>query len=230
MGIFTRFRDIINSNINTMLEKAEDPEKLIKLMIQEMEDTLVELKASCAGAMANRTRIARKLEECRERATDWERKARLALQKEREDLAREALVEKQHFEEEIARCERELGEFVQIIEQYQKDIQQLEDKLDTARNKHRVLVERHIQANRRKRAQSQIRTAETSDAFLRFEQFESRVDRMQADADLINSGRERKLESEINRLEEDEAIEGELERLKREMRERKPKERSETTD
>ncbi|MBW1995316.1 MAG: PspA/IM30 family protein, partial [Deltaproteobacteria bacterium] len=97
MGIFTRFRDIVSSNINVMLDRAEDPEKLIKLMIREMEDTLVELKASCAGVMADSKRLARQLEDIESRIRYWEEKAGLAVRKARDDLAREALLEKRRF-------------------------------------------------------------------------------------------------------------------------------------
>ena len=100
MGIFSRFRDIISSNINAMLEKAENPEKLIKLMIQEMEDTLVEIKASCAGAMASHKRVKRAHEEIKRRAENWAAKAKLAVEKGRENLAREALAENMSLEEE----------------------------------------------------------------------------------------------------------------------------------
>ena len=92
MGIFTRFRDIISSNINAMLDKAEDPEKLIKLMIREMEDTLVEIKTACAGVMAGGKKIQRQLEGLKTRARYWEEKAELAVNKGRDDLAREALI------------------------------------------------------------------------------------------------------------------------------------------
>ena len=93
MGIFTRMRDIISSNINAMLEKAEDPEKLVKLMIQEMEDTLVEVKASCAGVMAAKKKIQRELDECGGRAEKWADRAQLAVDRGHDDLAREALVD-----------------------------------------------------------------------------------------------------------------------------------------
>ena len=97
MGIFTRVRDIISSNLNTMLEKAEDPEKLVKLMIREMEDTLVEIKASCAGAMAAKKKIERDSGEVKDRSQAWADKAQLAIDKGREDLAREALLEKRRI-------------------------------------------------------------------------------------------------------------------------------------
>ena len=112
MGIFTRFRDIISSNINAMLDKAEDPEKLIKLMIREMEDTLIEIKASCAGVMANRKKVERQLNEIRSRERDWKEKAEIAVNKGRDDLAREALVEKRRFGDRLRALELEFVEYV----------------------------------------------------------------------------------------------------------------------
>jgi len=214
MGIFSRFRDIVSANLNAMLEKAEDPEKLIKLMIQEMEDTLVELKASCAGAMASKARVARALSEAKDRAEGWDRKARLAVEKGREDLAREALVEKRNYLDEVANREKEITHFEELVAQYQKDIGQLEEKLLAARNKHRLLLQRHVHATKRKTAQEKIRKADTSDAFVRFEQFESRIDRMEADADLINYKGKPTLDDEFAKLETDEDIEKELASLK----------------
>ena len=214
MGIFTRVRDIISSNINAMLDKAEDPEKLVRLMIQEMEDTLVEVKASCAGAMATNKRIRRTLEEVRSRAEQWGEKAKLAVDKGREDLAREALFEKKRYNERAASLEAELDKCESLIIQYQDDIVQLEQKLDSAREKQRVLVQRHIHAQSKKRAQGDIRKFDTTEAFTRFEKFESRIDRMEADADLINFGRKPTLEDEISKLVEDEEVEKELAELK----------------
>jgi len=217
MGIFSRFRDIISSNLNAMLEKAEDPEKLIKLMIQEMEDTLVELKASCAGAMASRARVSRARETAVEGVTKWDNKARLAVEKGREDLAREALLEKRACQQEVDHREKETAHFEELVAQYQKDISQLEEKLESARNKHRILVQRHIHAGHRKAAQTKIRKADSSDAFFRFEQFESRIDRMEADAELINY-RGASLDDEFSKLETDEQIEDELASLKESMK------------
>ena len=219
MGIFSRFRDIVSSNLNVMLEKAEDPEKLIKLMIQEMEDTLVELKASCAGAMANRTRVSRARDGASESVIKWDRKARLAIEKGREDLAREALVEKRACQDELDHRDKEIAHFDELVSQYQKDITQLEEKLEAARNKHRILVQRHIHASHRKVAQTKIRKADSSDAFFRFEQFESRIDRMEADADLVNY-REVDLEDKFTKLESDEEIEKDLASLKESMKEK----------
>lgn len=213
MSIFTRVRDIINSNINAMLDKAEDPEKLIRLMIQEMEDTLVEIKASCAGAMATKKKIQRELDQTLARAKQWGERAQLAVNKGREDLAREALIEKRRYRNQAETLEKELAQCDAIVEQYQEDIVQLEEKLNTAREKQRMLVQRHIHAQRKHRAQQELRRIDSVDVMLRFEKFENRIERMEVEADLVNFGRKRSLEDEFALL-EDEEIEQELQALK----------------
>lgn len=219
MGIFTRLRDIVNANINAMLEKAEDPEKLIKLMIQEMEDTLIEIKASCAGAMATAKKVARQLEAVRERVAKWSENAELAVRKGREDLAREALQQKRVHDAAAEALERELAEAESVVAQYRGDIAQLEEKLAGAKEKHRVLVERHIHATRRREAETQVRRSESADAVARFDEFENRIERMEAEAELINAHRRASLEEEIAELEKDDTIEAELSALKRRVEE-----------
>ena len=147
MGIFTRFSDIISSNINSMLDKAEDPEKMIKLMIHEMEDTLIELKSSCAGVIAGRKKVERKLEEIHGRRDLWANRANLAVTKGRDNLAREALIEKRRFSEIAQALESELGEYAGLVIQYQEDISELENKLNNAKEKKRVLIQRHKRAS-----------------------------------------------------------------------------------
>lgn len=217
MGIFTRFRDIVSSNINAMLDKAEDPEKLIRLMIREMEDTLIELKASCAQVMASRKKTERQLDAVHSREAEWEQKAELAVSKGRDDLAREALVEKRRHRERADALEKELLECNALVEQYQEDIRQLEDKLRAAREKQRILVQRHIHANHRRRAQEGIRRVDGSEAVLKFEELENRIERMEAEADLVNFGRKPGLEAEFDDLVVDEEIEKELATLKSSM-------------
>jgi len=214
MGIFTRFSDIISSNINAMLDKAEDPEKLIRLMIREMEDTLIEIKASCAGVMASTKRIQRQLDEIRSREKNWNDKAGLAVNKDRDDLAREALVEKRRYSSRADALEKELVECNALVEQYQQDIRQLEDKLGSARERQRTLVQRHIHANRKKRAQEEIRRMDSSDAILKFEELENRIERMEAEADLVNFGRKPEVDVEFDNLLVDDEIEKELQNLK----------------
>jgi len=214
MGIFTRFRDIVSSNINAMLDRAEEPEKLIRLMIREMEDTLVEIKASCAGVMANSKKVQRQLDEVQSRKKYWEDRAELAVNKGRDDLAREALMEKRRYTDLADALKKELIESDSLVEQYQDDIRQLEDKLGTAREKQRILVQRHIHANRKRRAQEEIRRMDSTEAIIKFEELENRIERMEAEADLVNFGRKPTLEGELDNLAVDDEIEKELQSLK----------------
>ena len=214
MGIFTRFRDIISSNINAMLDKAEDPEKLIRLMIREMEDTLVEIKTACAGVMAGGKKIKRQIGSLGARAQYWEEKAELAVNKGRDDLAREALVEKRKFNRRIETFENDLAEHDLLIEQYQDDIRQLEEKLRSARDKQRMLVQRHIHAQKKMQAQEELRRIDSSETVMKFDELENRIERMEAEADLVNYGKKSSLEEELERLSVDEEIENELRALK----------------
>jgi phage shock protein A len=214
MGIFTRFRDIISSNINAMLDKAEDPEKLIRLMIREMEDTLIEIKASCAGVMAGRKKIQRELDDVRARIEFWNEKAPLAVSKGRDDLAREALLEKRKHMNRAETLEKELMEHNGLVEEYQNDIRQLEEKLATAREKQRILVQRHIHANGKKRAQEDIRRVGSTEAMLKFDEFENRIERLEAEAELVNFGSRPTLKEDLDNISTDEDIEKELQDIK----------------
>jgi len=215
MGIFTRFRDIVSSNINAILDKAEDPEKLIRLMIREMEDTLVEIKAACAGAMASSKKVRRQLDTLHDRIQYWEEKAGMAVKKGRDHLAREALIEKRRNVRRRNGLENELTEHDLLIEQYQNNIRQLEDKLKSARDKQRLLIQRHIHANQKRQAQEEIRRIDSSEAMMKFEELENRIERMEAEADLVNFGKKTVLEAEFDTLSADEEIEKELQALKK---------------
>ena len=222
MGIFTRFKDIVNSNISAMLDKAEDPEKLIKLMIREMEDTLVEIKASCAGSMAQLAKSNRELADVREKLERWTERAQLAIDRGREDLAREALLEKRAVQKRVEALEAEAIRIQDIVAQYKNDIKELESKLEQARNKHKVLVQRHVRARQSQAVQSSIRKVDTKTAMMKFESFEQRIDRMEADADLVNYGVKKDLDSQFANLERDEEIEKELEDLRQKRAEKTP--------
>ncbi len=215
MGIFSRFRDIVSSNLNSMLDKAEDPEKLLKQVIREMEDTLVELKASCAGCMADRAKVERAKVESEGKVNDWAAKAELALTKGREDLAREALIEKRAYAERVEKLTAETAQHGEVVTQYQSDIAELEVKLEQARDKQRVLLQRHQHATAKKRAQTDIRKFNVKNTTAKFEEFETRIDRLEAEADLINPKKSKpSLEEEFARLAKDDAIEAELAGLK----------------
>lgn len=214
MGIFTRFKDIVASNINSMLDEAEDPEKLIKLMIREMEDTLIELKSSCAGTIANQKKVQRILDEIQDKEEFWSRKAEFAVKKGKDNLARQALGEKRVYTQKSQVVDIEIIELKTIVEQYQNDIQQLEEKLKSAREKQRLLVQRHIRAKRKKQAHQEIRRADSMDVMQKFEELENQIERMEAEADLVNYGQHTSLEDEFNALETDDEIEAELNQIK----------------
>lgn len=217
MGIFTRFLDIAGSNINAMIDNAEDPEKMIKLMIREMEDTLVDIKRSCAGVMANTITVERHLSCAHAHERSWERKAQRAVERNRDDLAREALMEKRRYTRRKVTLEKELDELNELVAQYKVDVRQLEDKLGSAREKRCVLVQRHIHARRKMRAEQDIRRMDRAEVICRFKQFESRIDRidrMEAGADLVNYGRKTPLEDRFDSLLGDHEIEKALQALK----------------
>lgn len=214
MGIFTRFRDIIGSNINFMLDRAEDPEKLIRMMIQEMEDTLIELKVACAGVMAESKRVRHQLQASEKRATYWGERACLAVTKGRDDLAREALMEKRGFTRRSETLADEVTRHQSLMGQYQEDIRQLEEKLKSAREKERLLVQRHIHATRKRRAQEEIRRMDSADTIIKFEELQHRIDHMESESDLENFGRKPNLQDELERLAMGEEIEKELRALK----------------
>jgi phage shock protein A len=211
--------DIINSNINAMLDQAEDPEKMIRLIIQEMEDTLVEVRSSSARVLADRKTAARRLEQVQAEADSWEDKARLAISKEREDLARAALQEKRSIEEEIAVVEEELKATDEHISQLNGEVAQLQQKLSDAKAKQKAMLMRSKTVESRIKVKRQMHREALDSAFQRFEHFERRIDTLESQLDAMDLGRDvaPDLAAEISSLEEDARITDELERLKSEM-------------
>jgi phage shock protein A len=187
---------------------------MIRLIIQEMEETEIEIKASCAATMAARKTADRNLQARRQQAVEWERRARLAIEKGREDLAREALVQKHQALEGSAAAEFEIAQLEEIISKYRSEIGQLEEKLTGAREKQRVLTQRHLQARQRTKAQQQIRKADSHLAIARLEHFEQQIDRMEAEADVVNFGKRTRLEEQFADLERSEQVEAELNDLR----------------
>ena len=219
MGIFSRMTDIINSNINSMLDQAEDPQKMIRLIIQEMEDTLVEVRSSSARVLAERKTAARHLEQVRDEAISWESKARLAISKGREDLARAALQEKQAIEDEIALVEAELQATDEHIAQLNEEVSKLQQKLSDARAKQKALLMRERTVESRIKVKRQMQREKLDDAFQRFEHFERRMDNLEGQLEAMDVGHEASpdLAAEIDALAEDERINDELKRLKSEL-------------
>jgi len=219
MGIFSRMTDIINSNINSMLDQAEDPEKMIRLIIQEMEDTLVEVRSSSARVLADRKAAARRLEQVEAEAASWEEKARLAISKGREDLARAALQEKRAIEEEVTVVQSELEATDEHIQQLNVEVAQLQQKLSDAKAKQKAMLMRSKTVESRIKVKRQIQREALDNAFQRFEHYERRMDTLEGQLEAMDLGREvpPDLAAEINALQEDDLINDELERLKSEI-------------
>ncbi len=217
MGIFTRFRDIVTANLNAILDRAEDPEKMVRLMIQEMEDTLIEVKAGCAASMADQKRVERDLAQAQAEAQEWEARARLAVDKGRDDMARAALAEKQQYLRKTEALGRQVDQFRELVATTQTDIAQLEAKLNDAREKQRLIIQRRAAAVGRISAQGRIRQFDTSEAFVKFEAYETGIDRLEAQAGLVDSLRPKtsNLREQFADLEHSDAVEQELESLKK---------------
>ena len=219
MGIFSRMSDIINSNLNALLDQAEDPQKMIRLIIQEMEDTLVEVRSSSARVLADRKAAARRLKQVQEEAHSWELKARLAVNKGREDLARAALQEKHAIEDEVVVVETELQAADEHIAQLSTEIGQLQQKLSDAKSRQQALLMRSQTVESRIKVKRQMHRETLDTAFQRFEHFERRIDNLESQLELLDVGRDvaPDLAAEIESLQQDERISDELQRLKAEL-------------
>ncbi|QDP00622.1 phage shock protein PspA [Thalassotalea sp. PS06] len=213
MGVFSRFTDIINSNINSLLDKAEDPEKMVRLIIQEMEDTLVEVRSSSAKTLADKKELTRQLSKLQADAEQWQQKAELALSKGREDLARSALVERKKCEEAAASLSDELGHFDDHIAKLQDEIAQLQEKLADAKARQKAIVLRGKTASSRLKVKSKLDSGKVDDALSRFDRYERKIDDLEAQVESYDLG-SKSLADEIAELEKDESVDSELEALK----------------
>ena len=222
MGVFSRFMDIINSNINSILDHAEDPEKMIRLMINEMEDTIVEIKTNCAAAIGAENTAKRKIAELEGLVDRWHKRAELAITKGRDDLAREALLEKKRLAEELEKLRMENERYEQLVRKYKDDISKLEEKLAGAKAKYKSMREQAAREAEQKRAQGSSytytynwsRQNRDADPVDRFSRMEEHIDRMNGRR---NPDQFEKEEARFKDLEEQEEIEKELENLKKNM-------------
>jgi phage shock protein A len=214
MGIFSRFTDIVNSNINAILDKAEDPEKIIRLVIQEMEDTLVEVRSAAARSIADRKESQRALALLEKEASDWQSKAELAIDKGREDLAKAALVEKARAIGSAESLRAELEALDTGLEKLSDDIARLEAKLADAKSRQKALLARHETASRRLEVRKKIHDYRVDDALVRFDHYERRMDDIEGRVEAYDLGARKSLRQEFSELEASEAIEQEFRSLK----------------
>lgn len=214
MGIFSRLSDIINSNLNALLDRAEDPEKLVRLIIQEMEDTLVEVRSTAVKTIAERKEILRRIESFVADRDDWARKAELAIEKGREDLAKGALHARARAAEMVADLERQLGLVDGAVAKTGEDIARLQAKLDEAKNREKALRARHDAASSRLKVRTQLHDSRIDDAFERFSAVERKLDELEGKVEVHDLGRGKSLAEEFAELEADDAVERELAELK----------------
>ena len=215
MGIFTRFSDIVNSNINAILDKAEDPEKIVRLMIQEMEDTLVEVRSAAARSIADKKDLNRKLEGLDREAHDWEDKAELAIRKGREDLAKAALVEKNRVARAAEILKQDYLAVDEGLAKLNEDIARLEAKLEDAKARQKALLARHKTASSRLEVRKKIHDYKIDDAMIRFEQYTRRIDDVESRVEAYDLGLPKDLNHEFASLEAEDAVKDELDALKR---------------
>lgn len=223
MGIFSRTRDIISANINDMLDRAEDPAKMIRLIILEMEETLVEVRSSAARTLADQKEMRRHIAKLERFQADWGEKAQLALSKDREDLARAALIERQKARDLVAQLEQEIATLDESVRSYEDDIDKLQSRLREARVRQRSIMARLESAEHRVRMRTLMSSERVDAAMARFDQLERRVDYAEGRADALDLGGPRSngaqpsLAEEIAALESNDKVDRELEALKREL-------------
>ena len=217
MGIFSRFSDIVNSNINAMLDKAEDPEKIVRLMIQEMEDTLVEVRSSAARAIADRKELDRKLAAIEQDRDEWDGKAELAVRKGRDDLARAALTERARVEERIEILKEQHAHVDEGLTRLKEDIQRLEEKLADAKARQKALIMRHQTASERLDVRRHTHENRIDDALVRFEQFERKMEHMEGRVEAYDLTKKKDLRREFDSLESEESVEEALGELKKRL-------------
>lgn len=218
MSIFSRLTDIVNANLTALLDRAEDPEKMARLMIQEMEDTLVEVRSAAVKAIADRKELGRRVADARFGLEDWERKAELAVAKGKEDLARAALFEKRRAADALRGLEAELVQVDEVLNRYEDDIGRLQSKLDEAKAKRKSLEMRAEAAGHSIKARRVLHDARVDEALARYDRMHRRIDELEGEAEVLDKGRQPGLSQRFAELESEGNVEAELEALRRKVK------------
>ena len=214
MGIFSRTRDIFAANMTELLDRAEDPARMIRMIILEMEETLVEVRASAARSIADGKEMRRALKRLEELQTSWTEKAELALSKDREDLAKAALIERQKAADMAEGLKAEIDLIDEALKSYEADIAKLQGKLREARARQNAIATRLESAVARAKAREVLNGGRTEDAFGKFELLERRADFAEGRADALGMTGPKSLEEEIAELQASDKVQAELEAMK----------------
>jgi len=217
MGIFSRTRDIVAANFADLLDKADDPAKMIRMIILEMEETLVEVRASAARTIADQKEMRRHVMKLEGLQSSWTEKAELALSKDREDLAKAALVERQKATDMADQLKAEIEVLDDALRASEEDIAKLQNRLREARSKQANVQTRLESANNRYRLREMYAGAKTQDAMSRFDQLERRADEAEGRAEAMGLGVVKSLDDEINELRQSDRVDEELAALKRRL-------------
>lgn len=220
MGIFSRFTDIVNSNINALLDKAEDPEKMVRLIIQEMEDTLVEVRSTSARLIAEKKDSERQMARYERDVAEWESKAELALSKDRDDLARLALIEKGKANDAVASLQTDIDRTNEHLNRLNEEVGQLQEKLADAKARQKTILMRQRAASSRLEVKKRIDSGKIDDAMQRFERYESKIDDLESQVEAYDMGK-KTLRDEFAELESEDKINDELEALKARVQQQK---------
>ena len=218
MGIFSRTRDIFAANMTELLDRAEDPARMIRMIILEMEETLVEVRASAARSIADGKEKRRALSRLDEIQTGWTEKAELALSKNREDLAKAALMERQKAADMAEGLRGEIAVIEETLKSYEADIAKLQGKLREARARQNAIATRFESALTRAKASELLNGGRTQDAFARFDILERRADLAEGHADALGMTGPKSLEEEIADLRSSDRVDAELEAMKAAMK------------
>ena len=214
MGIFSRTRDIVAANMTELLDRAEDPARMIRMIILEMEETLVEVRASAARSIADGKEMRRAINRLDELQASWTEKAELALSKDREDLARAALGERQKAADMALGLRDEIKLIDDTLKSYEADIAKLQGKLREARARQNAISSRIESAVTRAKAREMVNGNRTEDAFSRFDILERRADFAEGRADALGLTGPKSLEEEIADLRSSDSVDAELEAMK----------------
>ncbi|MBC8452584.1 MAG: PspA/IM30 family protein [Spirochaetes bacterium] len=218
MKTANRIKHITKANINSILDKVEKPKKMISLMIQEMEEAVIDLKSSVAAKLEAKAEAEIERKVLQQRIDRWEARAKMAVEKERDDMAKDALLEKRRAERSLEILENDISQYEKLISDGRSSIVELEEKLELVHQRQRLLIQRGVHAVEKKKAFETLRNAESNEAYRRFMDLEAKIERIEAEAEISGFTSPAAAEDSFEKMESDSAIEEALSALKKSMK------------